>query len=94
VQPVAIVRAQHALINARVDARGSTYEVDFLWRAQHLVVETDGWGPHRTRNAFEADRRRDADLLVGGLQVVRFTWRQIAHEPEAVAATLRALLEA
>jgi hypothetical protein len=81
------------LVNARVDASGSTYEVDFLWRAQHLVVETDGWGPHRTRDAFEADRRRDADLLVGGLRVVRFTWRQIAHEPEAVAATLWALLE-
>jgi very-short-patch-repair endonuclease len=81
-------------VNARVDANGAVYEVDFLWRAQQLVAETDGWGPHHTRAAFESDRRRDADLLVAGLRVVRFTWRQITREPAAVAATLRALLAA
>jgi uncharacterized protein DUF559/putative AbiEi antitoxin of type IV toxin-antitoxin system len=81
-------------VNARVDANGTTYEVDFLWRQHHLVAETDGWGPHHTRAAFESDRRRDADLLVAGLRVVRFTWRQITREPGAVAATLGALLQA
>ena len=81
-------------VNARIEANGTAYEVDFLWRAHQLVVETDGWGPHHTRDAFEADRRRDADLLVAGLRVVRFTWRQITREPGAVAATLRSLLGA
>jgi uncharacterized protein DUF559 len=81
-------------VNARVDANGTTYEIDFLWRADGLVAETDGWGPHHTRAAFESDRLRDADLLVAGLRVVRFTWRQITREPTAVAATLRALLQA
>lgn len=81
-------------VNTRIDADATTYEVDFLWRAQRLVVETDGWGPHHTRDAFEADRRRDAALLVAGLRVVRFTWRQITREPGAVSATLRALLQA
>jgi very-short-patch-repair endonuclease len=80
-------------VNTRLAANGATYEVDFLWRAQRLVAETDGWGPHRTHSAFEADRRRDADLLVAGLRVVRFTWRQITREPESVRATVRALLE-
>ena len=41
-----------------------------------------------TREAFEADRRRDPDLLVAGLRVVRSTWRQISREPGRVAATL------
>jgi very-short-patch-repair endonuclease len=81
-------------VNTRIVANGTTYEVDFLWRAHHLIAETDGWGPHHTRAAFESDRRRDADLLVAGLRVVRFTWRQITREPGAVAATLRALLAA
>jgi very-short-patch-repair endonuclease len=81
-------------VNTRIDANGTTYEVDFLWRQHHLVAETDGWGPHHTRAAFESDRRRDADLLVAGLRVVRFTWRQITREPGAVAATLGALLQA
>src|SRR5205823_5583474 len=29
-------------VNARVEANGTTYEVDFLWREQRLVIETDG----------------------------------------------------
>jgi very-short-patch-repair endonuclease len=64
---------------------------DFYWPAYRLVVETDGWGSHRTRAAFESDRRRDADLLVAGLRVLRFTWRQIRREPARVEATLRAV---
>ena len=78
-------------VNTLVEANGATYEVDFLWRDNHLVVETDGWGPHHTRTAFEADRRRDADLLVAGLRVARFTWRQITHDPERVKATVASL---
>jgi very-short-patch-repair endonuclease len=81
-------------VNTRVEANGTTYEVDFFWRAHQLIAETDGWGPHHTRAAFEADRRRDADLLLAGFRVVRLTWRQITREPGAVAATLRALLAA
>ena len=81
-------------VNTRIEANGATYEVDFLWRTQRLAAETDGWGPHRTHSAFEADRRRDANLLVAGFRVVRFTWRTVTREPDSVANTLRALLEA
>jgi very-short-patch-repair endonuclease len=68
------------------------YEVDFHWPAQRLVVETDGAATHLTRRAFERDRRRDAALQLAGQRVVRFTWRHVTGEPEAVEATLRALL--
>lgn len=81
-------------VNTRIESNEATLEVDFLWRAHGLVAETDGWGLHRTREAFESDRRRDAELLVAGLRVVRFTWRQISREPESVCATLGALLAA
>jgi very-short-patch-repair endonuclease len=67
-------------------------EVDFLWAAQKLVVEVDGFAYHRTRQAFERDRRRDAQLAAAGYTVVRFTWRQITEEPEAVVAQLAVLL--
>ncbi len=69
------------------------HEVDVLWRAQRLVAELDGAATHLTRRAFEADRR-DADLQVRGFRVVRCAWGQVAHEPHAVARTLRALLHA
>ena len=69
-----------------------TYEVDFHWPDHRLVVEVDGAGAHLTPAAFESDRRRDAELQVAGWRVVRFTWRQVTHEAESVAATLVALL--
>ena len=69
-------------------------EVDFLWRAQRLIAETDGAAAHLTRSAFERDRRRDAALLVAGYRVVRFTWAQVTREPRAVGGTLRELLAA
>jgi very-short-patch-repair endonuclease len=64
-------------------------EVDFCWPSHHLIVETDGWESHRTRAAFEADRRRDAALQADGYRVVRFTWRT----PDAtILRRLQALL--
>jgi Transcriptional regulator, AbiEi antitoxin/Protein of unknown function (DUF559) len=73
---------------------GIAYKIDFLWRAERLAVETDGWGSHGTRKAFEDDRRRDRRLCLAGLDVVRFTWRDVEREPDAVTATLVALREA
>jgi len=67
-------------------------EVDFLWRECGLIAETDGYGSHGTRWAFERDRARDRALTVAGFRVVRFTWRQVTNGPGEVAATLRALL--
>ena len=64
------------------------YEVDFLWRDRRLVVEVDGYAYHSTREAFERDRRKDADLQALGLRTLRLTWRQIATEPEATIACL------
>jgi very-short-patch-repair endonuclease len=64
------------------------YEVDLLWWQQRLVVEVDGYRFHSTRAAFERDRRKDADLQAAGYRVLRFTWRQITKESDAVIARL------
>ncbi len=68
-----------------VNARVGGVEVDALWRAQRVVVETDGWAAHGHRAAFERDRARDAELAAGGYVVLRFTWRQVRDEPLLVA---------
>jgi hypothetical protein len=70
---------------------GIAYKADFLWRAERLIVETDGWGSHGTRTAFEDDRRRDRRLKLAGWDVIRFTWRDIEREPDEVTTTLAAL---
>jgi uncharacterized protein DUF559 len=78
------------LVNSRVEAPDHPYlEVDFLWPAHALIVETDGFETHGTRRAFEADRARDAALAAAGYRVVRFTWRTDAA---TVVRRLRALL--
>ncbi|MEX2284216.1 MAG: DUF559 domain-containing protein [Gemmatimonadota bacterium] len=64
------------------------YEVDFLWRREQLVVEVDGFAFQSSRQNFETDRRRDARLTARGLSVMRVTWRQVVHEPEAMVARL------
>jgi very-short-patch-repair endonuclease/predicted transcriptional regulator of viral defense system len=73
---------------------GVAYKIDFLWREQRLAVETDGWGSHGTRKAFESDRRRDRLLRLAGWDVVRFTWRDVEREPGEVRAALTRLLAA
>ncbi len=74
-----------------VNARIAGHEVDFLWRLECLVDEVDGAAAHNTPTAFEEDRHRDAALQVAGFRVVRFTWRRITQDPDAVVRTLRAL---
>jgi very-short-patch-repair endonuclease len=62
---------------------------DFCWPSQRLIVETDGWQTHRTRAAFEADRRRDAALTAAGWRVVRLTFHE---QPAVIQRRLEALL--
>jgi very-short-patch-repair endonuclease len=64
------------------------HEVDVLYEEERLIVEVDGYAFHRTRAAFERDRRRDADLVAAGFRVMRVTWRQLCDEPEALVVRL------
>jgi very-short-patch-repair endonuclease len=68
------------------------YTVDFSWPDHKLIVETDGWGAHGNRRAFEDDRARDATLHAHGYTVVRFTWRQVMHETLLVTVRIAQLL--
>ena len=68
------------------------HEVDAAWLGRGLVVEVDSFEFHRTRAAFERDRRRDAALQRQGLRVLRITDRRLEDDPAGVAADVRALL--
>jgi very-short-patch-repair endonuclease len=83
---------RHRLPQPEVNVRLGPYEVDFLWRAEQLIVETDGYRHHGNRAAFESDRARDAYLQSQGFRVLRFTYRQLHDEPRDVAASLGALV--
>ena len=85
---------RHRLPMPEVNAKRGPFLVDFLWREERLIVETDSFEHHRDRSSFESDRARDAKLTLLGYRVVRITWRQIGDDPSGVAAMLRALLGA
>jgi very-short-patch-repair endonuclease len=62
------------------------HEVDALYRTAGLAVELDGRAHHERRGQMRADRRRDADLQLAGLLVLRLVWEQL-HREEAPATT-------
>ena len=79
---------QAGLPAPETNARLLGYEVDFLWRAQKLVVEVDGFAFHSTREAFERDRRRDTTLQAAGYRVIRFSYVQIVDRSDTVVECL------
>jgi very-short-patch-repair endonuclease len=81
---------RHTLPRPEVNQHILGYEVDMLWRAQHLIAELDGRAYHV--DTFEEDRERDATLTAAGLRVVRVTWRRLNRSEEREAARFRALL--
>jgi very-short-patch-repair endonuclease len=82
----------HRLPTPVVNTWPAGREVDFLFASDRLIVETDSWTHHHTRDAFENDRRRDALHARAGYRTLRFTHRQLTDEPGAVAAAVAAVL--
>ena len=76
------------------NVRVNGHLVDVLFRAERLILEFDSWEFHRTRQAFERDRARDADHVAAGYRVIRITWRQLTEEPLALAVRVAAALSA
>lgn len=65
---------------------------DFVWREARLVVEVDGHRWHSSRTAMRRDRRRDRELTAHGWRPIRFTYEDVAFEPQATARDVAALL--
>jgi hypothetical protein len=75
-----------------LDDGSPAIRADFAWPAERVIVETDGHGTHRTRQAFERDRRNDLRLAAARWRPVRVTWRRLDEEPALVEASVCALL--
>ncbi len=82
-------------VGHRVRLSGSTvYVIDFAYVRHHLGIEVDGHGTHATRRERAADNARMNALENAGWSIRRFTYEQVADDPTAVAATVRAALDA
>lgn len=84
---------RHRLPTPEVNVRIGSHTVDFLWREQRVVVETDGYRYHRGSQAFEDDHERDLDLRSRGYDIVRLTYRQVTADPKRAAAAVAEALQ-
>jgi very-short-patch-repair endonuclease len=81
------------LPSPELNAKLGPWKPDLLWRQRGLVVEVDGYAAHSSPRAIERDRRKEAALRAMGLQVVRYSARQVEHDHLAVLVDLARALE-
>jgi len=70
------------------------YELDAYWPELGFAVELDLFETHGSRAAFERDRRRQEELKLLGVEMIRITKPRLDREPEQVLRNLAALLAA
>jgi hypothetical protein len=83
---------RHGFPPPEVNVRVGRHEVDFLWRPQRVVVETDFFDYHRGHQAFEDDHQRELDLRRLGYTVRRYTGAQLDDHPAEIVGELGEVL--
>ncbi|KQQ49633.1 DUF559 domain-containing protein [Plantibacter sp. Leaf314] len=93
-ESIARIRLESAGIVGRhqvaIPAVGRVDQVIDGW----LVLEWDGREFHDNRDAHEEDRWRDAQLVVQGYRVLRFTYRMVMNDWYVVLGAIRSALDA
>jgi very-short-patch-repair endonuclease len=69
------------------------YELDCYWEAEGFAVELDTFATHGSPRSFEADRKREDDLLLAGIELIRVTDVRLKREPRETIARVAAHLE-
>ena len=74
--------------NARLRVGGRTYEVDFLWREEKVVVETDGGRFHDNPAAGSRDSKRNHALAEAHYLIPRLGWEDLRDRPDSTMAEI------
>jgi len=72
---------------------GAPYRFDFAWPEVKVAVEVDGYENHSSYEAVQRGYQRDRWAAKHGWVVMHFTWDEVLHSPELVAAEIRAMLQ-
>jgi very-short-patch-repair endonuclease len=78
--------------NVKLRIGRETFEVDFLWREQRVVLETDGRRFHGNPVAQARDGHRNRVLARAGYRVPRIGWAELHDEPYRAIAEIRRFL--
>lgn len=72
--------------------RAKGRRVDCRWPAYRLTVELDSYRFHRSRHAWELDRRREREAHARGDEFRRYTYDDVVAHPRQMLRELRSLL--
>lgn len=72
---------------------GRCYRIDFGWPDLGKGVEVDGLGAHTGAENLERDLKRQNELFRAGIELRRFTARQVRRNPAQVLEEIRRFLE-
>jgi very-short-patch-repair endonuclease len=67
--------------------------VDARWPEHRLTVEVDGYRYHRSRHAWEQDRRREREARARGDEFRRYTYGDVCEDPRFMLRELTRLLQ-
>jgi hypothetical protein len=76
----------------QTNRRAGGRRVDCRWPEQRLTVELDSYRYHRTRHAWEQDRRREREARARGDEFRRYTCGDVFEDPGPMLRELRELL--
>ena len=68
---------------------GRRYRIDLAYPELRLAIECDGFRWHAQRSDWDADRRRQNDLVAQGWRVLRLT---AAMSDDEIIAAIRSLV--
>jgi very-short-patch-repair endonuclease len=68
------------------------YELDAYWEAEGFAVELDVYATHGSPTSFEEDPKRQDDLLLAGIEMIRVTGVRLDREPRETIARVAAHL--
>ena len=80
--------------NVKLRIGGERFEVDFLWRSQRVIVETDGGKFHDNPLAQARDSHRNQVLARAGYKVPRVGWDELRDEPRRTLSEISRFLGA
>jgi very-short-patch-repair endonuclease len=83
---------EHRLELPQTNRQAGARRVDCRWPLHRLTIELDGYRYHRSRHAWEQDRRREREAHARGDDFRRYTYGDVLEEPTLMLAELRTLL--
>lgn len=83
---------ENGLALPETNRRAGGRRVDCRWPEHRLTVELDGYRYHRSRHAWERDRRREREARARGDEFRRYTYGDVVEHPRLMLRELRGLL--